>query len=266
MRKAAVFLMSAALASAVAGCGGAGKGQTSNTTASQAQMTEGRETAGEEQAVLGGRQNEEATTQNTDSKQNGKGLESGNSSGESGVLIVYFSVPEDVDISGVDAVAGASIVVRDGKKLGNTEYVAGLIRETIGGDLFCIETADPYPLDHDPLVDQAAEEQDENARPQLASHIENFDQYQTILLGYPNWWGDLPMPLYSFLEEYDFGGKTVIPFVTHGGSRASRTIETISELEPEAQIYDDALVVSRENVAGSAKTVTDWAKNLAIKD
>ena len=132
--------------------------------------------------------------------------------------------------------------------------------------MFRIETVDPYPLDHDPLVDQAADEQDENARPLLASHIENLDQYETILLGYPNWWGDLPMPLYSFLEEYDLGGKTVIPFVTHGGSRASRTIDTIAELEPEAQIYGDALVVSREDVADSEDTVADWARGLAIKD
>lgn len=74
------------------------------------------------------------------------------------------------------------------------------------------------------------------------------------------------MPLYSFLEEYDFGGKTVIPFVTHGGSGASRTIDTISELEPEAQIYEDALVISRNDVADSAKTVTDWAKGLALQE
>lgn len=74
------------------------------------------------------------------------------------------------------------------------------------------------------------------------------------------------MPLYSFLEEYDLGGKTVIPFVTHGGSRASRTIDTIAELEPEAQIYGDALVVSREDVADSEDTVADWARGLAIKD
>lgn len=78
----------------------------------------------------------------------------------SNVLIAYFSIPEDVETNGVDAVAGASIVVRDDEKLGNTEYVAKLIQETIGGDLFRIETVDPYPLEHDALVDQAAGEQD----------------------------------------------------------------------------------------------------------
>jgi len=183
-----------------------------------------------------------------------------------GVLIAYFTAPEDVEPDGVDAVAEASIVVSEGEKLGNTEYVARLIQQAAGGELFRIETVQAYPLDHDPLVDQAADEQDEDARPQLASHIENLDQYETILLGYPNWWGDLPMPLYSFLEEYDFGGKTVIPFVTNGGSGASRTIDTISELEPEAQIYEDALVISRNDVADSAKTVTDWAKGLALQE
>ena len=76
------------------------------------------------------------------------------------------------------------------------EYMALTIQDAIGGDLFRIETKEAYPLDHEPLVDQAAEEQDENARPELAAHIENPDQYDTILLGYPNWWGDMPQPLF----------------------------------------------------------------------
>lgn len=155
-------------------------------------------------------------------------------SGESRILIAYFSVPEDVDTSGVDAIAGASIVVKDGEVMGNTEYVAKVIQQTVGGDLFRIETTEQYPLDHDPLVDQAAEEQDANARPALSTHIDNLEKYDTIILGYPNWWGDMPMPVYSFLEEYDFGAKQIIPFITHGGSGASRTVDTISELQPGA--------------------------------
>ena len=111
---------------------------------------------------------------------------SGGSEGQN-ILIAYFSVPEDVDTSGVDAIAGASIVVKDGGVCGNTEYVAKIVQETIGGDLFRIETTEDYPLDHDPLVDQAAEEQDENARPELKSHIEDLGQYDTVILGFPNW-------------------------------------------------------------------------------
>ena len=180
------------------------------------------------------------------------------------ILIAYFSVPEDVDISGVDAVAGASIVVKDGEKLGNTEYVAGLIQKTVGGDLFRIETTEPYPLDHDPLVNQAAEEQDDDFRPELSAHVENFGQYEYVFVGYPNWWGDMPMAVYSFLEEYDFGAKTIIPFITHGGSQASRTVETISHIQPDALVMGNELILSRGEVAESEETVVDWARNLGI--
>mgnify|MGYP002742490053 FL=1 len=184
---------------------------------------------------------------------------------ESGkILIAYFSVPEDIDINDVDAIAGASVVVRDGEKMGNTEYVARLIQEKVGGDLFRIETVDEYPLEHAPLVDQAAEEQDANLRPELATHVENFEQYEYVFLGYPNWWGDMPQPLYTFLEEYDFGAKTIIPFITHGGSGASRTVDTISQLQPGAVLMGNELVLSRNNVADSEETVVAWAEGLGL--
>lgn len=182
----------------------------------------------------------------------------------SNILIAYFSVPEDVSTDGVDAVSGASIAVDDGEVLGNTEYVAKLIQQTIGGDLFRIETVDPYPLDHDSLVDQAAEEKEAGTRPELATHVENSEQYEFVLLGYPNWWADMPMPVYSFLEEYNFGAKTIIPFITHGGSGASRTVDTISRLQPGASVGDNALVLSRNKAASSAEDVVSWAQGLGI--
>ena len=188
-----------------------------------------------------------------------------NESTGSRVLIAYFSIPEDVDISGVDAVASASIVVRNGEQQGNTEFVAKMIQETVGGDLFRIETVQDYPLDHDPLVDQAADEQDNGLRPELAEHIENLERYDTIILGFPNWWGDLPMPVYSFLEEYDFGAKTIIPFVTHGGSGFSDTWNTISELQPGAFVSDNSLSLSRNNVAESEDEIRQWAESLNLK-
>ena len=179
-----------------------------------------------------------------------------------GILIAYFSVPEDVDTEGVDAVAGASVVVREGEVLGNTEYMAGIIQQTVGGDLFRIETVEDYPLDHDALVDFAAEEQDAGARPELAGEVENLDQYDTIFLGYPNWWGDMPMALYTFLESYDLSGKTVIPFCPHGGSRFSRTVETIAQLQPDASVSGEGLAISRNEVADSAETVAAWAEEV----
>lgn len=181
------------------------------------------------------------------------------------VLIAYFTVPEDEKTSDNDAIAGASIVVKNSEKMGNTEYVAGLVQKTIGGDMFRIEAKDAYPLEHDTLVDQAAEEQEKDLRPELSSHVENFEQYDTVMLGFPNWWGDLPMPVYSFLEEYDFGGKTIIPFVTHGGSGFSATRDTISKLQPDASVSDNTLSLSREDVAESEDDVKAWAESLGIK-
>ena len=153
-----------------------------------------------------------------------------NNTDNENILIAYFSVPENVDTDGIDANSGASIVVKNKDVLGNMQYMAMTIQEAIGGELFRIETTEEYPLEHETLVNQAKEEQNEDARPELATHIENVEQYNIIFLGYPNWWGDMPQPLYTFLEEYDFSGKTIIPFNSHGGSGFSNTIEEIKKL------------------------------------
>lgn len=179
------------------------------------------------------------------------------------ILVVYFSVPEDVDTTGVDAVSGASIVVRDGGKLGNIQFAAQIIARETGADLFRLETVEPYPLDHDPLVDQAAQEQDDNARPELTA-LPDLSGYDTVFLGYPNWWGDLPMPLYTFLEQVDLSAKNVIPFTVHGGSGLSDTVRTISELQPGASVWDDALSISRNQVADGEAEIVEWVSGLGL--
>lgn len=158
----------------------------------------------------------------------------------------------------------ASIVVRDGEILGNVEYMAQTIQQAVGGDLLRIETVEEYPLEHEALVDCAAEEQEAGARPALATQIENLEQYDTIFLGYPNWWGDMPQALYTFLESYDLSGKTIIPFCPHGGSGFSRTQSTIAELQPNATVREDGLTLSRNDVADSAEQVTAWAQGLGL--
>lgn len=183
-----------------------------------------------------------------------------NNTDNENILIAYFSVPENVDTDGIDANSGASIVVKNKDVLGNMQYMAMTIQEAIGGELFRIETTEEYPLEHETLVNQAKEEQNEDARPELATHIENVEQYNIIFLGYPNWWGDMPQPLYTFLEEYDFSGKTIIPFNSHGGSGFSKTIEEIKKLQPNATVKDDGLSISRNDVADSEQEITDWAK------
>lgn len=131
-----------------------------------------------------------------------------------------------------------------------------------GGDLFSIRTSVVYPADGGELIDYAAQEQEENARPELTTHIENLDGYDTIFIGYPNWWADLPMAVYSFFDEYDFSGKTIIPFNVHNGSRFSRTIQTIQGLEPDATVVEDGFTVSEQTVAEAAEDVAAWLEGL----
>lgn len=195
----------------------------------------------------------------------GEAAESGETSeGNGNILIVYFSVLENADIEGVTAVSGASIVVRDGEKLGNTQYMAQIIQQNTGGDIFRIETVQEYPLDHDPLVDMAAEEQDNEARPSLKALPENLEDYDTVFIGYPNWWGDMPMPLYTFLESVDLSGKTIIPFCPHGGSGFSRTVSEIAKIQPEAEVSENGLAISRNDVDGSEDEIVDWLDSLGM--
>ena len=170
-------------------------------------------------------------------------------------LVVYFSVPET---DGVDASSGASRLVSNGKVMGNTQYIASVISEATGSDLFEIKTVHTYPGSHKALIDAAKVEIDNNARPKLATHIKN-------LIGFPNWWYDMPMPLYSFFDEYDFSDKTVIPFCTHGGSRFSDAIKTIRELEPKASVLD-GYAVPRDHVSEAKPNVLNWLKRIGMAE
>lgn len=173
-------------------------------------------------------------------------------------LIVYFSMPET---DGVDAVAGASRLVSHGKLYGNTQWVADRIQEATGGVQVRIETVQKYPGKHAALVAQGEDEKKKNARPELSTRITDLDAYDVIFLGYPIWWADLPMPLYSFLEAYDLKGKTIVPFSTHGGSAFSGTIETIASLEPKAKVVKNGFTVSRNGVLRSGGDVSAWIRS-----
>lgn len=176
-------------------------------------------------------------------------------------LVVYFSVPET---DGVDASSGASRQVVNGKVMGNTQYVASFISEATGGDLFEIKTAHTYPASHKALIDAAKVEIENNARPKLATHIKNLDDYDVVFVGFPNWWYDMPMAIYSFFDEYDFSGKTVIPFCTHGGSRFSGAIKTIRELEKNATVLN-GYSIARDRVPNSKDGVLKWLEKIGMK-
>ena len=178
--------------------------------------------------------------------------------GDGSIPIAYFTVPET---DGVDTVSSASRVATDSGVVGNTQYIAQAIQQSVGGDLFAIETIQEYPGTHDALLDFAYNELREDARPELSGEIESLDQYDIIFLGYPNWNADLPMPLYSFLETYDFAGKTIVPFVTSGGSGFSDTIAAITQLEPGA-VIQEGLSISGSGAADAQDQVTQWLEEL----
>lgn len=179
------------------------------------------------------------------------------------ILIAYFAVADNSD---VDAISSASVTEVNGEAKGLVQTVAEDIQAVTGGDLFSIETSVDYPGDINDLIEYASVEQDNDERPELTTHIENLDQYDTIFVGYPLWWYDLPQVMYSFFDEYDFSGKTIIPFDVHRGSRLSGTPDTIQELEPDATVISDGFAVAHETAAESvsdvAADVEEWLHGL----
>lgn len=147
---------------------------------------------------------------------------------------------------------------------GNTKKIAGKIKDEVNGDIFRIITEETYPDTYDETLKVAKKELDENARPKLSTHIESFDKYDTIFVGYPNWWQNMPMALYAFFDEYDFSGKTIVPFCTNGGSGLSDTVNTIKKLEPNANILD-GLEIRDNKIDSSDKDITNWLQGLNIK-
>ncbi len=146
---------------------------------------------------------------------------------------------------------------------GNTENVANSIAAQTGADIFKIVPAEPYIDDYDELLDIATKEKQDGARPEIADTIENFEQYDVVYVGYPNWWSDMPMILYTFFDSYDLSGKTIAPFCTSGGSGLSGTVNSIKELEPEAEVLD-GLHIGDSASSDPDSAVEEWMGNLGI--
>ena len=183
---------------------------------------------------------------------------------DSKTLIAYFSRVGNTDFpAGADVTASASLIVKDGGLYGNTQYIATMIQRATGGDLFLIETEEKYPADYDATGRQGAKESKEKSRPELASHIENINEYDTVYLGFPNWYYGMPMAVYSFLEEYDFSGKTIIPFVTSGGSGFSDTILEIQSIQSDATVLSEGFKVTHSKVSDvTFEDVEEWINSL----
>ena len=184
---------------------------------------------------------------------------------DSNTLVVYFSLPETTNPNNMTKEEDNSVVVINGEVLGNTQYMAYVIQQNTGADIFRIEPEIPYTTNHSDLVDLAKEEQNENARPAISGSIENFEDYDTVFIGYPIWWSDLPMIMYTFFDTYDFSGKTIVPFSTHGGSSFAGTPATIAELEPGATI-DDGMTISRNDIQEAEPDILAWLNELGYSN
>lgn len=228
MKKIAAILLAGTVMASLAACGSADNGTTAAPT------TKAPETEHTTAAAQTENETEQTTTgQPVDGQSTGEADEKS--------LVVYFSWS------------------------GNTESVAQEIAAQTGADVFKIEPQEPYTDDYDELLDIAQEEQRNSARPAIAGSIENLDSYEVIYLGFPNWWGDMPMILYTFLEEYDLSGKTVAPFVTSGGSGFSNTVSAMKSLEPEAD-FIDGLSLGSSAAAEPADSVGSWLEDIGLAE
>ena len=244
MKKPMTFLLVLGMLISLAACGGTTSGQSSSTPPADSQTTE---------AASGVSQEQPEQPQNTEEN------ESGN------ILIAYFTwadntVVEDPSSVDVDATTSASVLAP-----GNAAKLAVWIQQEVGGDLHSIVVEEPYSSDYDECLDRAADEKAENARPTLTSHVDNMEDYDIVFLGFPNWWYTLPMPVLTFVEEYDWSGKTVVPFVTHGTGGLSSTIRDLTDALPEDVTILEPIGVYRPEVDASQSAVQEWIAGLDLE-
>lgn len=205
MKRFLSILLTAVLVFSLAACGNNSAAQTETTSQENS----------EETTSVPVSEPSEDTEQTETASEPQSGSET--SSNGSSTLVAYFS------LAGEQYQVG---VVEEG----NTSIIAHMIAEQTGADLFEIEPVTPYPETYDGLLEISQQESADNARPEIAGTVENMDSYDTVFIGYPIWWGDMPAIVYHFLESYDLSGKTIVPFCTHGGSGLSGTESTIAEI------------------------------------
>lgn len=198
----------------------------------------------------------EKTMETTEPEQEDEETDSNVSDKGGRTLIAYFSligiVPE-----GADASAHAT------PSIGNTESAALEIQRQVGGDLFAIKTVQTYPVSHREASAIAEEEMRSDARPELSTHVENMDEYDTVYIGYPIWWYIEPMAIRTFIEEYDFSGKTVIPFCTTMGAGVEESVGNITSLAKGATVLDGVTI--RTGQEDQSKDISEWLTDIGMK-
>ena len=165
------------------------------------------------------------------------------------ILIVYYSR------KGQNYFGGS---IRNLEK-GNTEIAAEFIQKAVGGNLFQVDTVKPYSTDYTTCTEEAQAELRRNARPELKEYLDSLDGYNTIFVGYPNWWGTMPMAMFTFLERYDLSGKRIIPFCTNEGSGMGNSEQDLKKICAGATV-ERGLAIRGCETAKSEKKIAQWAK------
>jgi flavodoxin len=148
-------------------------------------------------------------------------------------------------------------------RTGNTREIANQIHEKVGGDIFEIQTVNPYPGDYNECVQQAKQELEKGYRPELKTMVKDIESYGVVFIGYPNWWSTIPAPVRTFLSKCDLSGKTIVPFCTHEGSSLGRSVMDITRLCPRSTIRD-GLAVRGRDVKNARNEVSNWLRELGV--
>ena len=183
---------------------------------------------------------------------------------EDKILVVYFSVPETDDAQNITQEEMQSAVVVNGEVLGNNQYIAQLIQQNTGADIFRIEPVTPYPKNHGEIEQIATQEKQNEALPPILNKIENFDSYKIFFVGHPIWYGDMPRILYSFFKSYNFSGKTIVPFTVSGSGNAVNVVPAIKAIHPDANVVENIFSIKRDVVKNSEKDIKNWLNDLGF--
>ena len=244
MKRILSFMIIGIMAFSLTACGNSASGNTTQQEAESMLEISERENdtdlntvPADEVASADNAQQEEA---DTDSDSNTEG---------NSILVAYFSLAGEQ--------YGVGVIEE-----GNTSIIAKMIPEQTEADLFEIEAVNAYPETYDGLLDVSRQEMSDNARPEIVGTVDNMEDYDIVFVGYPNWWGDMPMIIYNFLESYDFSGKTVIPFCTHGGSGLSGTESTIADITGAEMMdgFDIAGEAAQNQRDKAGEAVTEWLR------
>lgn len=146
---------------------------------------------------------------------------------------------------------------------GNTRAIAGRIHQKVGGELVELEPVRPYSTNYNTCLDEAKRDMEQGVRPELKTRIGNMEQYDTVFLGYPNWWATIPAPVATFLEQYDLSGKTILPFCSHGGGRLGQSVTDIIKLAPGATIKE-GLSIHYGGGSSLSREIDNWLSKAGL--